>query len=190
VISAIDIFTGNFDRLVSKFNPENFKIDFSKPTITLIDNIDDRSNDAIYKFKTPSDVDDITWTKRKWTVKLKADDYMTLAGMICSDIGDWCYRHNNWRHTRGNMYGPSISELLGRPAFTEWLATGLKRGKQRLGSLLNGWGDWDLDVLMSFSNRLQYIMHPMATWAPVRRNTQKVSAVGDVPPLPQPPPRQ
>jgi hypothetical protein len=197
MISAIDIFTGNFDRFVEKFNPENFKIDFEDPkipVIRLIDNVDDTSQLKLYKFKQPSDEDDLLWVKQKWTNLLKNNEYETLATGIITDTIDNAFLTVKWWRQPDAIFG-SIKNALNEDRVKKWLATGLKLGKESLldelvrqqDVLTEGMAEGDKqDVVMSFTNRLRYIRYPNSPWEPVRTDLQKM---GRPPALPQPPKR-
>jgi hypothetical protein len=51
--SALDIFTGNWDRLTNMYNPENFMVDMGKKQIALIDNV---NPNTVYAFKNYSHI--------------------------------------------------------------------------------------------------------------------------------------
>ena len=87
-VAAIDIFTGNYDRLAAgNMNPENFKI--YKDKILLIDNVFAKEPAAAFK-QTSGNAQGATgydaWTVKRWTGMLGDADFGGIADALIQSI--------------------------------------------------------------------------------------------------------
>jgi hypothetical protein len=87
-VSAVDIFTGNRDRLIGLFNLANFLVDMQARTIGVIDNVHlwDQSAFIGYQaFGMDPDRALGIWVNDRWTKLFCEEDYEGLFNKVCDD---------------------------------------------------------------------------------------------------------
>ncbi|HKE97528.1 MAG TPA: DUF4157 domain-containing protein [Actinomycetes bacterium] len=165
--TAIDIFTGNRDRLTGLYNAENFKIDNANQTIRLIDNVY-TSMSLAFKTLTTSAGHIITsdqsyrdWAAQPWTQKLRAGDFLGVAGDIVETIKQGMAQDLQ----AGDV--ATVNKALDKAKTKQWLASGMKLAVAWLGTAY-GQGLLDrataglepgdvAEVRASFTKRLRHI---------------------------------
>ena len=135
-LTAIDIFTGNYDRLV-RYNPGNFKVDQVGKTILLIDNVQLSNEFAFKRFQnliaTLTSVEAYqNWTDRDVTKQLAAGDFDAIAKGILDSIKAGI---DTWEQVRAKDKG-TVYRALGKSQ--GWLVQGIREGWNLLGSLPGG----------------------------------------------------
>jgi hypothetical protein len=163
--TAVDIFTGNYDRLAGMYNAENFKVDKVSQTILLIDNVLMSDVFAFRTFKNAkftltSDYAYNEWVKRSWTKKLRADEFERIAGDVLDTV----------KQGIGSSVRQEDVEAVNKALdkAKSWLAMGLRDGKALLhaivgkgmvAQLTTGMAPEDVDdVEASIKRRLAHLM--------------------------------
>ena len=130
-VAAIDIFTGNYDRLAAnKMNPENFKI--YKNQILLIDNVFAKEPASAFK-STSGNGQGATgydaWTGRRWTGMLRDADFGGIAEALIQSIETGMQITIRLMTETGEMEPgdkKTIEDALKKTK--NWLMLGLKEG--------------------------------------------------------------
>ena len=164
MLTAIDIFTGNFDRLTTFWNPENFKID--QRTILLIDNV--YFSDA-FAFKTfRNEHVELTsgqayeaWAQNAWPQRLQRGEFDSIADNMLTGIREAVVA------VVREVDQPAVRQAL---RAKEWLAEGLAEGASVLrniylhppeAELTQGLAPADqAEVMESVRRRLAYLFAP------------------------------
>jgi hypothetical protein len=181
-IAAVDIFTGNTDRITGKFNPENLKINENK-TIWLIDNVefDDKSQ--------------FNWEKDQFwaeqiilTKQLKDDQYDKIAETVIDQvISDWFTTifvqgsSKKPKTPEEKKFGNDVRQkIVGKGEYKKAFAEGVKLGKQRLPNVAATAEESvkNPQTLSSLQNRLNFIMDKDATWSAWEDTAPKERAGG------------
>lgn len=143
VACAADVYMGNADRLAELFNPENFKADMKKKSISLIDNSQKVSHNV---FVANDDFPDAKegfdyWLTKGWVNQFVSGDYQSMAAHFVDELaytftfvsgtGDKKFSLPEERKTLSRMTEDA------RPQLEQWFVAGLAEGKQRLMIALN-----------------------------------------------------
>jgi hypothetical protein len=131
--SAIDIFTGNWDRL-PMYNAENFKLDRMNNTILLMDNV--YTGGGEFAFKTMATLTSqqaySSWINRPLTKMLQADDFEGIAKDLLQTVKDGMLLSKDVRQKDLQTVNRALDKGRG------WLAQGLQEGKALLSTIAGG----------------------------------------------------
>jgi hypothetical protein len=125
-LAAIDIFTGNTDRLLS-FNPENFRID--RKTIWLIDNVFYKLPQSAFKTSTnpeflyTSQEGYNAWSTNEWTRMLQKKQWAGIAHKILDPIEGSLEGTLQLPRHDAQTIGKAVRKA------DKWLIQGLKEGE-------------------------------------------------------------
>jgi hypothetical protein len=125
--TAIDLFTGNYDRLL-RYNPGNFKVDRINQTILLIDNVQQSNEFAFKTFRNlkitlTSDAAYGAWSGRKETQRLRDGQFGKIADHLIDGIKSGIV---NWEQVRAKDV-QAVTEALDESK--GWWVQGLEEGR-------------------------------------------------------------
>jgi hypothetical protein len=161
--TAVDIFTGNPDRLI-RYNPGNFKVDRINQTILLIDNVQLGNEFAFKTIQTPKitmtgEESYDAWAMKRDTTMLRDGDFGGLADNLIESIKSGI---QNWEQAR-----PEDLQTLGAALdkTRDWWVRGLREGRDWLRAaardpdrFTRGVAPDDLkEVQASFVRRMRFI---------------------------------
>ncbi len=134
--SAVDIFTGNMDRMLGKLNPENWKVMLDQRAIQLIDNVEEdlRSQFVTY----PGDKDDAfkaftVWLGWHMIKEFNADNYSYISQRVLAELKKEVSL--SVRVKDRALVKKRLKQ--NRPQMSKWFENGLKEGKDLLVKILN-----------------------------------------------------
>jgi Domain of unknown function (DUF4157) len=136
-IAAVDIYLGNFDRLIGLFNPENFLVDEESKIIQLIDNVffaEPSFFQSYKKWEAQATKSLEFWKKERVVEALAKGEYQTIAE------NTWFYKDKGLASDGGLIFDVRNEDKETvkteipkyRDRFIENFALGLKQGKENL----------------------------------------------------------
>jgi hypothetical protein len=178
-VTAVDIFTGNRDRLIGYFNLANFLVDMQARTIGVIDNVQLWDKSAFISnqaFSLDPDKALRLWVQDPWTKLFCEEDYEAVFNKVCDEKlipsieGD--YRAKDQRVFK-RKFNKRKGQL--RNAYVAGLAAGKNRLiavlKANTQSLVAGVPeDKQAEALISLRGRLMYLITGRLPTQPTRES--------------------
>ena len=132
--SAVDIFSGNGDRILNYFNPKNFRIDKENKELILIDNVQSIGASYMHSF---TDKQGLFTSKEGFEIWASSPDLKGFLEGDMDSIADAAVQsvsrynlENNFKQGEQALIKASIEGSL--PQMKAWFAAGLQEGKAAL----------------------------------------------------------
>ncbi len=133
--AAVDVFMGNGDRLISSYNPENWKVDRGARAIHLIDNVQAMSRDQFTTDVQGRSAHEAfqDWAVHEFVKQFAADDFAPICDPTMDSIMGSL--RNDIREKDKQLVGKMLTKQ--EPKMREWFLAGMVEGKRLLMAVLN-----------------------------------------------------
>jgi hypothetical protein len=176
VMAVIDIFCGNYDRIVRPFdreivaNYDNLKIDLEQKIIYAIDNVDEKDTaKGAHIFLSPHLTEEQSWVNHDWTKHLRINRYGPIAYVAKKAILGALDLLNSKAAGEAKV-------LLDDTNFMISFVEGIQMGMSNLPGIVQGLSKENgPSVLATVNKRLSYLLNanqPWSNWVEPPRNSE------------------